>query len=89
LFDVEERFLCSDRSEMPAPPAAQICGRLVGSPSSKCKDGNAMLVELVERAENGDAEAYTELVRKFQDAVFATAYQTVLDYVPLRKAGAA
>jgi len=33
-----------------------------------------MIAELVRRAQNGDADAYTELVRRFQDAVFATAY---------------
>ncbi|MBM3474895.1 MAG: sigma-70 family RNA polymerase sigma factor [Armatimonadetes bacterium] len=38
-----------------------------------------MVVELVSRARSGDAEAYTELVRRFQDAVYATAYQAVLD----------
>jgi RNA polymerase sigma-70 factor (ECF subfamily) len=38
-----------------------------------------MIAELVSRARDGDAEAYTELVRRFQDAVYATAYQAVLD----------
>jgi len=38
-----------------------------------------MIAELVSRARRGDAEAYTELVRRFQDAVYATAYQAVLD----------
>jgi RNA polymerase sigma factor (sigma-70 family) len=38
-----------------------------------------VLADLVGRAQGGDAEAYTELVRRFQDAVYATAYQTVLD----------
>ncbi len=38
-----------------------------------------MVAELVERTRNGDAEAYAELVRRFQDAVYATAYQAVLD----------
>ena len=39
-----------------------------------------MIAELVRQARDGDAEAYTELVCKFQDAVFATAYQMVLDF---------
>ncbi len=43
-----------------------------------------MIAELVRRAQNGDAEAYTELVRRFQDAVFATAYHTVLDFEAAR-----
>ena len=38
-----------------------------------------MIAELVSRARRGDAEAYTDLVRRFQDAVYATAYQAVLD----------
>jgi RNA polymerase sigma-70 factor, ECF subfamily len=38
-----------------------------------------MVADLVRRARSGEAEAYTELVRRFQDAVFATAYQQVLD----------
>ncbi len=38
-----------------------------------------MVAKLVRRAQAGDAEAYTELVRRFQDAVFATAYEKVLD----------
>lgn len=38
-----------------------------------------MIAELVCRAKRGDAEAYTELVRRFQDAVYAAAYQAVLD----------
>lgn len=39
-----------------------------------------MITELVRRAQDGDPEAYTQLVRKFQAAIFATAYQTVLDF---------
>ena len=39
-----------------------------------------MIAKLVCRARDGDAEAYTALVRRFQDAVFATAYHTVLDF---------
>ena len=38
-----------------------------------------MVASLVRQAQTGDAEAYAELVRRFQDAVYATAYQTVLD----------
>ncbi|MEN6546005.1 MAG: sigma-70 family RNA polymerase sigma factor [Armatimonadia bacterium] len=38
-----------------------------------------MVADLVRQAQGGDAEAYTELVRRFQDAVYATAYQQVLD----------
>jgi RNA polymerase sigma-70 factor, ECF subfamily len=38
-----------------------------------------MVADLVRQAQGGDAEAYTELVRRFQDAVYATAYQIVLD----------
>jgi len=38
-----------------------------------------MIADLVGRARDGDPEAYTELVRRFQDAVYATAYQAVLD----------
>ncbi len=43
-----------------------------------------MIVDLVERARAGDAEAYTDLVRRFQDAVFATAHQKVLDFEAAR-----
>lgn len=43
-----------------------------------------MIAALVRRARAGDAEAYTELVRRLQDAVFATAYQTVYDYEAAR-----
>ncbi len=43
-----------------------------------------MIASLVRRARAGDAEAYTELVRRLQDAVFATAYQTVYDYEAAR-----
>ena len=38
-----------------------------------------MIAELVRRARDGDDSAYTELVRRFEDAVYATAYQAVLD----------
>lgn len=38
-----------------------------------------MVADLVRQAQSGDAEAYTELVRRFQDAVYAAAYQQVLD----------
>ncbi len=38
-----------------------------------------MVADLVRQARAGDAEAYTELVRRFQDAVYAAAYQAVLD----------
>ena len=41
-----------------------------------------MVAELVQRAQKGDAEAYTDLVRRFQDAVYATAYPTGLDVPP-------
>ena len=40
----------------------------------KTEGEKSMIAELVRRAQNGDADAYTELVRRFQDAVFATAY---------------
>lgn len=43
-----------------------------------------MVAELVRRAQQHDAEAFTELVRRFQDAVFATAYQQVLDFEAAR-----
>lgn len=43
-----------------------------------------MIAELVRQARGGDAEAYAALVRRFQDAVFATAYQTVLDFEAAR-----
>lgn len=43
-----------------------------------------MITELVRQAQSGDAAAYTELVGKFQDAVFATAYQQVLDFEAAR-----
>ncbi len=39
-----------------------------------------MIADLVRQAQGGDAEAFTELVCRFQDAVYATAYQTVLDF---------
>jgi RNA polymerase sigma-70 factor (ECF subfamily) len=38
-----------------------------------------VIADLVRQAQRGEAEAYTQLVRKFQDAVYATAYQLVLD----------
>jgi hypothetical protein len=38
-----------------------------------------MTAELVCRAQDGNAEAYTDLVRRFQDGVYATAYQAVYD----------
>ncbi|MCE5238735.1 sigma-70 family RNA polymerase sigma factor [bacterium] len=38
-----------------------------------------MIADLVRRAQRGEAEAYTQLVRQFQDAVYATTYQVVLD----------
>jgi RNA polymerase sigma-70 factor, ECF subfamily len=44
------------------------------------RDGSAMIAELVCRARDGDADAYTALVRRFQSAVYATAYHTVLDF---------
>ena len=43
-----------------------------------------MIAELVEQARDGEPEAYAALMRKFQDAVFATAYQIVLDYEAAR-----
>ena len=38
-----------------------------------------MVAELVGRVRQGDSDAYADLVRRFQDAVYATAYQAVLD----------
>lgn len=38
-----------------------------------------MVADLVRQAQGGDPEAYAELVRHFQDAVYATAYQKVMD----------
>ena len=38
-----------------------------------------MIADLVRQAQRGEAEAYTQLVRRFQDAVYATTYQLVLD----------
>lgn len=39
-----------------------------------------MLEETVERAQARDAEAFTELVERYQDAVFGSAYHVVLDF---------
>jgi len=43
-----------------------------------------MVAEWVARAQAGDDEAYTALVRRFQDAVFGAAFQKVLDFEAAR-----